>query len=397
MQLNLLSIPPLQSICAALFICLGLSVALDPAVSEGGTADEYHPLQYRDIGAGYRADDPEIRLLVATAYLQDKVNFECSSPSLGQSILEQLVLESESRTPNSSVLAEAHWQLSQLTGNNRKDHEQLAAQHGHVEAAYQLWREAFYSREPPDSNVSEAFSRLVESTTRVQHSVAVGQAHLEIGLAYMQGLVVDRDLPLGFRYLRKAASAGNAPALEYLLRLEGFGISEETNLSEYMSERSARATSHSAEDQYIMGRLLVDGILFPMDGDKSLNLIQAAASQDYPDAVATLARRSYYQNIQKDLPASTDRQAYFLHALDLRQLDALFDRYNRVLEPVQRFLEADTERERDRWNTNLIANLKRSNPDTCSVEVSTLSDTAPISANWNEGGASLARDCGLPF
>lgn len=124
------------------------------------------------------------------------------------------------------------------------------------------------------------------------------EAMQELGLMYDSGIGGKQDYEKAFFWYSRAAEHNSVAAMNSLASLYycGDGVKQDFNRSFFWSEKAA--SGGSAEGMFNMGRLLESGrIADPAVREKDPDYwYRRAAELKYPEAVFTVARKSYEKN-----------------------------------------------------------------------------------------------------
>ncbi len=139
------------------------------------------------------------------------------------------------------------------------------------------------------------------------------QAQLQLGLMYVNGVGIKRDLEIGCAWLKKSADQGNVEA-QYNLGvgyLKGLGVEQSDINAAKMFSRAAEQELPIA--QYYLGYLYLIGKGVEQDFQKAIYLISSSASNGCEEASQLMEKiqaflLKFYQTqegsaLLKDLPA----------------------------------------------------------------------------------------------
>ena len=187
--------------------------------------------------------------------------------------------------------AEKYEQGLQSTGNLEKafGYFRIAANKGNLEAQYKTGQYMFEGR-GTEKNLSKAFEFL-----RLAADQGHSEAQYQVGYCYNYKKGTLKDLKRAARYYKLAVKQGNDKAQYRLAKL--YWKTEKNDHSAFFKYLKKAANAGNVEAQNDLGTCYFNGIATTVDKAESVKYFQMAAAQGDPSAQFNLAQ---YYSVEKD-------------------------------------------------------------------------------------------------
>ncbi|PAA57002.1 hypothetical protein BOX15_Mlig011296g1, partial [Macrostomum lignano] len=167
-------------------------------------------------------------------------------------------------------------------------------------------------------------------------NIGVAEAENALGVAYRDGMAVDKDDKLAFKWFLKSARHGYASAMSNLglAFYNGTGCERSPTSARWWLQKAADLGQ--SEAQLKLAGMLIEGEGGPADSEKAVELLKAAANQGLPGALealqqqmrrgATKAKRmNSTRKIVEEKAAANDKEALFLLGMNYLQGEGGFE------------------------------------------------------------------------
>ncbi|PAA88107.1 hypothetical protein BOX15_Mlig005775g2, partial [Macrostomum lignano] len=154
-------------------------------------------------------------------------------------------------------------------------------------------------------------------------NIGVAEAENALGVAYRNGMAVDKDDKLAFKWFLKSARHGYASAMSNLglAFYNGTGCERSPTSARWWLQKAADLGQ--SEAQLKLAGMLIEGEGGPADSEKAVELLKSAADQGLPGALEALQqqmrrgamkakRMNSARKIVEEKAAANDKEALFL-------------------------------------------------------------------------------------